>query len=283
MSKSPLDATVRSSPRPCLACGQDTIFRSPLDKYCRPCAPRKDAARKLAWQQLQPHVSVPLTAEQRQERRIREAARRDAGRAASVEAKQSMFWMAEDGPDLSRICRIAIPFDVALSKNAMWSMARGSNYVFASHKHKQLRASIEGLFVKAVVEQGRFFHGKVWLDILVQKPSHRVDAVNMLDGICDAVKEAIGIDDNWFAIRRLDWQIVKENPMIYIGIGQEILEDHQACSYCGGILPLPMFGARKHGKMGRSTVCLVCCKADDAVRRSRRQSKQKGKVTDGRQ
>jgi hypothetical protein len=82
-----------------------------------------------------------------------------------------------------------------------------------------------------------FYRGKVWLDILVQKPNNRGDAVNLLDSICDVVKEAIGIDDRYFSIRRLDWEIVKKDPLIYIGIGQEISEHHFCCTYCGRMVP----------------------------------------------
>ena len=191
--------------------------------------------------------------------------RRARGVEANSEIAHSINWPADEQPVLVTLARIAIPFDYGLSKNAAWTMARGANYVYMKAHHKALRASIVAALRH---DSTQWFNGKVWLDILIQKPSHRGDAVNMVDGICDAVKEAIDIDDNWFSIRKLDWQIVKTNPRIFIGIGQDITEHHQACSYCGKILTLQNFGKRKHGNFGRARVCLTCYRADDAVRRS---------------
>ena len=102
----------------------------------------------------------------------------------------------------------------------------------------RLREATKGIMV---------YRNKVWIDIFVQKPDHRGDAINFLDLIADAIKEAIGIDDRWFSIRRIDWQIVKEKPRIFIGIGQDEqdLFDAKICSYCGRILPEKCFGKSK--------------------------------------
>ncbi len=104
----------------------------------------------------------------------------------------------------------------------------------------------------------RIAHNKVWLDILVQKPNHKGDAVNVVDLICDAVKEAVGVDDRWFSIRRLDWEIVKENPRLFVGIGQDSDVDSQVCSYCGQIKPFEEFGQRKRSRLGIGRECREC-------------------------
>lgn len=85
----------------------------------------------------------------------------------------------------------------------------------------------------------------------------------------DAVQEATGLDDRWYSVRRLDWRIVKLNPKIYVGIGQETTEDALACSYCGRVLPLESFGRNAANPLGRSRTCRECSRAGDRVRRAR--------------
>ena len=103
-----------------------------------------------------------------------------------------------------------------------------------------------------------FFNNKVWLDVLVQKPNHKGDAVNVLDLVCDAIKEAIGVDDRWFAIRRLDWEIVKDNPRLVLGVSQDSDVDSQLCSYCGQIKPFAAFNRSRHSRLGVGRECVDC-------------------------
>jgi hypothetical protein len=88
-------------------------------------------------------------------------------------------------------------------------------------------------------------HNKVWIDILVQKPNHKGDAV----------KDTLPVDDRWFCIRRLDWEIVKDNPRLFVGIGQESDENCQVCSCCGQIKPFLEFNRRKYHRLGIGREC----------------------------
>lgn len=106
----------------------------------------------------------------------------------------------------------------------------------------------------------RIVHNKVWIDIMVQKPDHRGDAVNVIDLVCDALKVAIGVDDRWFCIRRLDWEVVRTDPQLFIGIGQDSCQDCQVCSYCGQIKELSEFHVSKHSHLGVGRVCRRCRK-----------------------
>lgn len=110
-------------------------------------------------------------------------------------------------------------------------------------------------------------HNKVWIDILVQKPNHRGDAINVVDLVCDAVKDAVPVDDRWFCIRRLDWEIVKDDPQLIIGIGQETTEDAQVCSFCGQIKPLDAFNKDKRQSLGVGHECRECRSAGRLLRR----------------
>ena len=253
--------------RPCERCLNETIMYRPSSKYCRPCAAIADADRKASWVAKQPRQQRPLSELEIAKRRKREEARREKGVLVNMQHNEELRQASRNG--ISERCPIVvqIPFDYGLSKNAAWTMARGSNYVYMKDRHRSIRQKIAASISEA---KPVLFSGKVWLDILIQKTSHQGDAINMLDGIADAVKSSIGIDDNWFCIRQLDWQIVKDNPMIVIGISQDVREHHQVCSYCGMILPLEHFGKRKHGPMGHARVCKSCCRADDAVRRKER-------------
>jgi len=79
-----------------------------------------------------------------------------------------------------------------------------------------------------------------------------------VDLVCDAIKAAVDIDDRWFCIRRLDWEIVKINPQLFLKIGQEDNRDAQICSHCGQIKELSEFNRQKHGRLGVTRICRQC-------------------------
>jgi hypothetical protein len=92
----------------------------------------------------------------------------------------------------------------------------------------------------------------------VQKPDARGDALNVIDAVSDAIKGVLGVDDRWYSVKRLDWQIVKDDPQIYIGISQKSDGDKRICSYCGRILTLDMFWKDKSNRMGVGRECKEC-------------------------
>ena len=154
------------------------------------------------------------------------------------------------------IMRVAVPFTYAASKNHIYARRR-SGHVFLRRESKAKRAEITAAIRAGLVDR-RVAHNKVWLDVLVQKPDHYGDAINVIDLVCDAVKDAVPVDDRWFCIRRLDWEIVKEDPQLIIGIGQDSLEDAQVCSYCGQIKPLTAFNKAKNRPLGVGRECREC-------------------------
>lgn len=60
---------------------------------------------------------------------------------------------------------------------------------------------------------------KIWVVIIVHKPNHRGDCANFVDGISDAVKKAINLDDCWFSFI-VDYEI-DEQAKIVIKVIQE--------------------------------------------------------------
>lgn len=180
----------------------------------------------------------------------------ERGRLLSAATARRIAWIADDPPDLRWVVRVSLPFDYGYSKNAAWrSVRRG--YVYLTQQSRILRATLASAIRDAMSDKV-VAQGKLWIDILVQKPDHKGDAVNFVDSVCDAVKQAVGLDDRWFAIRRLDWQVVKVNPRLMVGIGQDVAVDHKICSSCGRERHLDAFHRNRSTRDGRARQCIEC-------------------------
>jgi len=245
----------------CEDCGAEVSAASPTQRYCRRCSERRDLQRKRRWAAAHPPT------EQQTQRDVKAASlrkemAREAGRETSAECAESITWLTE-GPGLLWMVRVAVPFSYAVSKNAIYRLVpRG--HVCLRREAREKREAIAALIAEALAGR-RIAHNKVWLDILVQKPDHKGDAVNVVDTVCDAVKRAIPVDDRWFCIRQLDWQVVKDDPQLFIGIGQDSDEDCQVCSFCGMIQSLSAFGRRRSNRLGVDRVCKACRRAGRAL------------------
>lgn len=163
----------------------------------------------------------------------------------------------EVGVVLTNYIQIDVPYSSFLSKNRFGIAGK---HHFVLKETRELQDLIQWQ-IKA--KRARFFTGKVWLDIIVQKPQARGDAVNYVDRVCDAVQKAIGINDYWFSLRRVDWQIVKKNPKIIIGIGQNITEEHCICSMCGRVLPLHPHFSKEKGNTAKPHIACKACRSKD--------------------
>ena len=259
----------------CICCGEETAKRTKgHQKYCPACSELKDIERKKRWAQAngRKYEYDP------EKQKVRNANQRskaiENGIKISNENRNSITWPADIDDDLDMIIRVAVPFEYGFSKNAAWSFAK-KGHVFLKENHRNLREML-AYSIKQASKNVNWYEDRVWIDIFVQKPNHKGDAINVVDGVCDAVKVAIGIDDRWFSIRKLDWEIVKENPMLYVGIGQKSDEDKRVCSLCGRILPLGMFTKNSRDKLGRSRECQECSRVRDAEKRKRIKNKSIG-------
>lgn len=228
-----------------------TARRSAQQKYCSECSAIKDAERGRLWARGN-HRPRDLA-------RPIERARLSANRARGVvisAAQARPIFDAIPAPDLTTIIRLAVPFDWRFSKNAAWQVGRGG-HIFLSAEVRALREAL-ALQFKMALKGTKWPQRKTYVDILVQKPDHRGDAVNVVDFICDALKNALSVDDRWFSLRFVDWQIIKDQPKIYIGVGRDGDEDQQVCSYCGRILLLRHFWKDRHGRLGVGRECTEC-------------------------
>jgi len=239
----------------CKECKKEAKRTGPMQIYCRPCSEKRDIIRKRKWCK-----DNPLDKGQKKQQRVnfdkRKEKSREAGAKTNEKKKKAITWFEKQEINLIWIARISVPFTYAMSKNHIYSMnSRG--HVFLRDETRAKRAEIT-LTVKQALKGMPVVHNKVWLDVLVQKPNHKGDAINVVDTLCDAIKDAMPVDDRWFSIRRLDWEIVKKDPLIYIGIGQEAKEDAQICSYCGQIKTLENFNKSKHNPLGVGRECKDC-------------------------
>lgn len=221
-------------------------------KYCGPCSNRRDGERKMKWKK-----SNPPTEEQKARANDLALSRASAVRAYGKEASEGRSMVGSlEAPALEWRIQISLPFDQNLSKNALWRTGR-RGHVYLRQQAKAARDGIMAQFHNALRGK-KVRNNKVWIDLFVQKPHHKGDAINLVDSVCDALKKATGVDDRWFCIRSVDWEIVKSDPMIYIGVGQEECADSIACSSCGKIKSLDQFTKNASAKLGVSRNCRDC-------------------------
>ena len=173
----------------CQACGRTTVKRSAVQKYCTPCSDQKSRERKNRWQKSKyasdPALREQISIENRKRRKDKNRAVRERGAVHSKAAARNIAWYGESEPDLHTVIRVCVPFSYIYSKNRLWSFSGGQGHVYQRQTIKNARAALALLIRQEA--HGKFKKGKVWIDLLVQKPNHKGDAVNVLDLVCDAV------------------------------------------------------------------------------------------------
>jgi hypothetical protein len=245
----------------CVTCRVETPKTGPVQKYCPPCSEQADLRRKSKWAKAHPAGYDPT------KRRLT-LEKRKAISAEVFSIIRTTDWFDVPHPEMAWEVRMKVPFSYGFSKNAIWSTTR-RGHVYMRKEAQSLREALI-LLVKSHTVGQPIVQSKVWIDILVQKPDQRGDAINVIDTVADAIKVAIDVDDRWFSLRRVDWEINKSDPHMFIAIGQESTEPVKACSHCGRLLPLSNFGKRAHSKDGHSRACLDCSRILDRYRRETR-------------
>lgn len=239
----------------CSDCGREVVtFGRGRVHLCVDCRVVRRKAASRAYQQTHP----PTPEMNRQRSALTMAGAIESGRAISLGEREAIAWLPNEEPDLLWIVRVAVPFHYGMSKNRMLGWTKHQK----PHLTTEFRNTRDMLRDRLILSFARpgaptIVQAKLWLDILVQKPDNRGDAVNVVDLVCDAVKVAIGLDDRWYSIRRLDWQISKNAPSLFVGVGQDTREDHQVCSSCGRVLLLEAF-TKGNAATGRGRNCREC-------------------------
>lgn len=245
----------------CESCKTIAPRTGPVQKYCVACSSERDRARKNKWASNHP----PTSAKTREYGQRSKESAKQAGAIISQQHAETISWDASENPKLAWFVRTWVPFSWSGSKNAIWS-TNSRGHIYARRKANNVRRAVTLAIVSAVKDQ-RVAHNKLWVDLLIQKTSHKGDAINFVDLVCDGIKDALPLDDRWYAIRRLDWQIVKVDPRIFIGIGQESDEDMNACSACGRIQPLAAYGKKSGTRLGVERICKECRSEGRKLRR----------------
>lgn len=235
----------------CSGCGAPTPKLSPTQKWCSACAVKAHIKTRNVWRKANTPREVVAARIKRRAQQITQQGREinDA----------TMTHLGDRDRELvpAWIVRVAVPFDSKASKNALYRM-RGPGNIRLREEVKSYRDLI-GYRVKEAMANQPVKHNKLWLDIFIQKDTNRCDAVNFVDTICDAIKRVIPLDDRWYAIQRLDWEIVKEKPRIIISLMQEEgVEDAKVCVSCGRIVPLTGFYKSRTERNGVSANCKAC-------------------------
>lgn len=235
----------------CLRCGSEVVTNHAMQKYCRACSEVKDLERKRVWARAH-----PPSKENVQHKRHKSIVRQqERGKENSVPPNSIAYVADHELPDLQHIIRVAVPFDYGYSKNSIYRMV-GAGHVVLREETKALR-DLLCLKLREATGGKPFYNAKVYLDIMVEKPDHKGDAVNVLDTVCDAIKQAIGVDDRWYSVRLLDWRIVKQDGRLIVGVAQSATEDERVCHRCGRVFPLSYFSGIKR----KSRVCRECSRA----------------------
>ena len=168
----------------------------------------------------------------------------------------NIIWQIENPlPDFNYIVTFCIPYDINLSKNVAHRFGR--RRVFKNSSTAKLQEDI-GWHIKQKGIDKNLIQSKLFIDLLVEKPTMRGDAINFIDTIADAIKSVIDFDDNWFCIGRVDWKINKNNPKIWITLKQDNLHQTKVCETCGRILILNNYTKNKSSKDGKGRICKAC-------------------------
>lgn len=159
-------------------------------------------------------------------------------------------------PDYEWIVQFSIPYSLNASKNRRWSN-NGESVVYITRGIRKFERDLIWE-IKLAMGARKVRQRKTWVSFFVQKPNHKSDAINVVDTLCDAIKKAIDLDDRWFSIGMVDWEVVKGDGKIFIRIAQESGGDELSCGHCGRIMSLDNFGKSRGGPFGRQRSCLEC-------------------------
>lgn len=111
---------------------------------------------------------------------------------------------------------LKIAFDFPLD----WNLSKNKKFIGRTKKvlskdYREIRDSLEW-FVRFKTKDLKFDKKKIWVIIKVTKKNNVGDCVNLIEGVCDAIKKAINIDDRYFSVI-CDWLIgEKDNINIRI-------------------------------------------------------------------
>ena len=146
------------------------------------------------------------------------------------------FRCSECPPAVSGInAKFWIPWRNGLSKNAMWEVVgKRIKLTDEAATTKDIIAYEVALATKGQAARQE----KLWLSIFVAKPRECADAVNVIDVLCDGIEKGTGLNDRFFAIRRLDWVVDADRPRVEVEMSQLIVEAVGTSEVGGSLAPV---------------------------------------------
>lgn len=250
----------------CQKCGAE-VLRAGFPKYCVPCSATASAERH---KEANAKYHAANVKERNEAGRIYASKMNPLKKSAMIRAgamlsESDSLSFETPKPEYQWQTRFWVPFTYAASKNHI--------YGFGHHMHKRAESreiqDAIGFAAKSSLRGLKVVQAKIWIGIIVEKPNHKGDAVNVVDLVCDALKGAIGVDDRWFSIAFVDWRINKNEPRLMIQIGQEASEDMLACSHCGRVMSLDRFANHRGSSsfQGKGRNCLECTSLSQKILR----------------
>jgi len=113
-----------------------------------------------------------------------------------------------------------LPWTTSISKNKSKTILNhGHKKVIGLSKEYRQTRDLFITIMKPKLKVRRWEKDKVWVEIFARKPNHKADVINLVDGICDALKVVINVDDRYFSLWRVDWEI-SQKPEIVVRVFQ---------------------------------------------------------------
>lgn len=239
-------------------------YKTPVDRECRMCA----GTFATKWPRQ-------FYCDGCKEKRIAENVRKgENARARGKSAAIQSIRAKSDGsttplhglferPVYDWVTYFTVDYTRQASKNARFNYSRlaaGPSVTKSVKAYQQYVA----LATKTAVKSLPLIQNKVWISLFVQKPDNKSDAINVVDTVCDGIRDGLGLDDRWFCLDQVNWSIAKTNPNITIRIGQEAGENVIICTHCGELKGLDNFGNRTGLPFGKARVCRECKREVDA-------------------
>jgi len=243
----------------CELCKKTVLRKSPVQKYCEKCSQIKDIERKTNW--AKKHAKSVAKTQKKHSGELRPYLLK-ARKERSVK-ETALTWTTDEKfkNNFDLHFSFKIPFDQNLSKNALWRTGK-FGHTYLRKEARELKETIGEIIKNSKV---KWRTNKVYIKILVQKPDMRGDAINFIDTICDGIKLGLHLDDNWFSLAGVDWEICKDSPHVAIGLYQEN-KDVMYCSNCGLPQDFSNFNKSKHNKYGVYQPCKNCTKLAREIR-----------------
>ncbi len=143
------------------------------------------------------------------------------------------------GSGPSRLAEATVPWDVqAMGKNRRLRLGRRQDTGQVTlYRPARVVRWWEGLSLAlraSATERAPWPVRKTWVSIVACKPNHRGDVVNLVDGVCDAVRDGLKVDDRWVSLAGVDWVVNRLAPgSVMVTVWQTGLRSQYLCGRCG--------------------------------------------------